>query len=131
MVAFHHVNLGVPVDGLEGEIEFLTEILGYHRIEANEEIRKMFSPNWYEADDGSQVHLSMDPDHRPAARAHVAIAFGAALADVEVRLKERGIDYESSQTAGFPSTIICQDPAGNRWELRSDQGSTELHASAN
>jgi catechol 2,3-dioxygenase-like lactoylglutathione lyase family enzyme len=124
MVAFHHVNLSVPEGGVDAEASFLIDVLGYRRIAAGPELER-FHPNWFEAHDGSQVHVGVDPDHRPAARAHVAVAFGPGLADVEHHLKEKGIDYNSSQTPGFPSTIFCQDPAGNRWELRGDHGSTE------
>ena len=123
MVTFHHVNLGVPVDGLDAEAHFLMDVLGYRRAEVSGELQKM-GANWFEAGDGSQVHLSPDPDHRPAARAHVAVAFGAELADLERRLRDGAFEFESAQRPGFPQVLFCQDPAGNRWELRGDQGST-------
>jgi catechol 2,3-dioxygenase-like lactoylglutathione lyase family enzyme len=119
MVTFHHVNLGVPVDGLEAEAGFLTGVLGYRRMQMNPELQRM-GANWFEADDGSQVHLSVDPDHRPAARAHVAVTFGPHLTDVETRLTESTIEFDASERAGFPRVVICLDPAGNRWELRGD-----------
>ena len=122
MVAFHHVNLGVPVDGLEAQAGFLLNVLGYRRVEVDEQLQKM-GANWFEADDGSQVHLSVDPDHRPAARAHVALAFGPALGDVERRLQERAIEFDSSHRPGFPQVLFCQDPSGNRWELRGEMES--------
>jgi catechol 2,3-dioxygenase-like lactoylglutathione lyase family enzyme len=128
MVGFHHVNLGVPEGGVEEEASFLIDVLGYRRLDPNPEVER-FHPNWFEADDGSQVHVGADPDHRPAARAHVAVAFGPGLADIEGRLKQRGIDYQSSQTPGFPPTIFCLDPAGNRWELRGDHASTRMRTS--
>ncbi len=121
MVAFHHVNLGVPVDGVDAEGQFLQDVLGYRRMQVDAPLQQM-GVNWFEATDGSQVHLSPDPDHRPAARAHVAVAFGPDLGDIERRLKEAEIDYDSAQRPGFPWVLFCQDPAGNRWELRGDVG---------
>jgi catechol 2,3-dioxygenase-like lactoylglutathione lyase family enzyme len=121
MVAFHHVNLGVPVDGLDDEAGFLEGILGYKRMQVSGELEKM-GVNWFEASDGSQIHLSPDPDHRPAARAHVAVAFGPELADIERRLTEADIKFDSAHRPGFPRVINCRDPAGNRWELRDDEG---------
>jgi len=121
MAAFHHVNLGVPEDGLDDEALFVTDVLGCKRLELDAALQGL-GANWFEADDGSQIHLSVDPDHRPAARAHVAMAFGTGLDDVERRLESRGIVYESGQRAGFPRVILCRDPAGNRWELRGDEG---------
>jgi catechol 2,3-dioxygenase-like lactoylglutathione lyase family enzyme len=123
MIAFHHVNLGVPEDGLDAEAWFLEDVLGYKRMQVSGELAKM-GVNWFEASDGSQIHLSLDPDHRPAARAHVAVAFGPELADVERRLKEADIEFDSGQRPGFPRVVNCRDPAGNRWELRDDEGST-------
>jgi catechol 2,3-dioxygenase-like lactoylglutathione lyase family enzyme len=119
MVTFHHVNLGVPVDGVDAEAAFLQDVLGYRHVEVDAELQQL-GANWFEAEDGSQVHLSADPDHRPAARAHVAVAYGAQLADVESRLQERSIAYDSAQRDGFPRVVFCQDPAGNRWELRGE-----------
>jgi catechol 2,3-dioxygenase-like lactoylglutathione lyase family enzyme len=117
VLRFHHVNLGVPDDGAaEDEARFLIDIIGYRRVDVSPELAAM-GVRWYEADDGSQVHLSVDPDHRPAARAHVAVDFGDAIGAVEQRLSAAGIE---SRTGQFNGTAIvnCVDPSGNRWELR-------------
>ncbi|MBO0729794.1 MAG: hypothetical protein J2P57_11080 [Acidimicrobiaceae bacterium] len=123
MPSFHHVNLGVPVDGIEAEAGFLVDILGYREAPVPEQLRDR--AHWFDAGDGSQVHLSVDPDHRPAARAHVAVEYGAELAGVEQRLTERGVSFDSFDSPqGAPEVsdprrvLFCQDPAGNRWELR-------------
>ena len=34
---------------------------------------------WFEGDDGTQIHLSEDPDHHPSTRAHVARELGDSL----------------------------------------------------
>jgi catechol 2,3-dioxygenase-like lactoylglutathione lyase family enzyme len=74
--------------------------------------------NWYETDDGSQVHLSVDPDHRPAARAHTALDIGEQIDEIAGRLQSAGIEYRDGEFDGR-RILFCQDPAGNRWELRS------------
>jgi catechol 2,3-dioxygenase-like lactoylglutathione lyase family enzyme len=117
MPLFHHVNLGVPPDGVEPEATFLIDILGYHQMVMNDELVRM-GARWFEADDGSQVHLSVDPEHRPAARAHVALTYGAQLTDVERRLEKGAVEFDASERPGFPRIVNCRDPAGNRWELR-------------
>jgi len=122
MPRFHHANLGVPVDGIADEAAFLTDVLGYRRLEPPPELRDR--ANWFEGDDGRQIHLSVDPDHRPAARAHVAVEFGPELAAIEARLAERSIEFEAAEGVQG-RVVICRDPAGNRWELRS---TTELAA---
>ena len=85
MPRFHHVNLGVPPDVVESETDFLVSILDYRPLEIPPEMQQ-YDPKWFEADDGTQVHLSVDPDHRPAARAHTAIELSDQATEVERRL---------------------------------------------
>jgi catechol 2,3-dioxygenase-like lactoylglutathione lyase family enzyme len=115
MLRFHHVNLGVANGGQDAEEQFLTEVLGYRRLTLRPELEGLV--RWFEADDGSQVHLSEDPDHRPAARAHVAIDLADTLAAMESTLDAAGISYDAIEDDGV-RLVFCQDPAGNRWELR-------------
>jgi catechol 2,3-dioxygenase-like lactoylglutathione lyase family enzyme len=117
MPRFHHVNLGVPPDGLQSEATFLVEILGYTPVEIDERLKQM-GAWWFEAEDGSQVHLSADPEHQPAARAHVAVEYGGDLGAVEGRLRDAAVEFDAGERAGFPRVVMCRDPAGNRWELR-------------
>lgn len=114
---FHHANLSVLEGGVEAETQWLVEILGYRQIEVAPDWPKS-GPYWFEADDGSQIHLSVDPEHRPAARAHLAIAF-QELEPIRERLDAAGEQYELGGR-GPVGVLLCRDPAGNRWELRSD-----------
>jgi catechol 2,3-dioxygenase-like lactoylglutathione lyase family enzyme len=115
MPLHHHVNLGVPPGGIEAEAAFLVDILGYRELDPGEELRDR--AHWFEADDSSQVHLSEDPDHRPPGRAHTAVDYGADLATVRDRLASSGWEFTSYDRVG-PQVILCNDAAGNRWELR-------------
>jgi hypothetical protein len=117
MPRFHHVNLGVPPDVVESEADFLVSILNYQPLEIPPDMQQ-YNPRWFEADDGTQVHLSVDPDHRPAARAHTAIELSGQTAEVEGRLRAAGLEFQTAGT-GDTRTLFCQDPAGNRWELRA------------
>jgi catechol 2,3-dioxygenase-like lactoylglutathione lyase family enzyme len=112
---FHHVNLGVPVGGLDAEEAFLMDFLGYRRVEVPPELAG--AVHWFESEDGLQVHLSEDPEHRPAGRAHVAIGFGDDLAQLEAAFDRAGYPYAPIGD-GAGRVLFCQDPSGNRWELR-------------
>jgi hypothetical protein len=112
MPRFHHANLGVPPGVDEAEAAFLVEVLGYRRLEAPPDLQGR--ARWYEADDHSQIHLSIDPDHRPAARAHTAIDVDGGI---EGRLHASGIAFQSAERDNL-RVVNCEDPAGNRWELR-------------
>ncbi len=72
---------------------------------------------WFEADDGSQIHLSEDPEHTPAARAHVALHYGDELPALRERLQAREWKFAEADGQGR-TTILCKDPSGNRFELR-------------
>ena len=115
MPKFHHVNLGVLPDGIPDEENWLTDVLGYRRLELPPDL--VGRARWFAADDGLEVHLSSDPEHRPAAAAHVAIVVDD-LDDLGHRLDDRGVTYTRGENRGL-GVIICCDPAGNRWELRT------------
>ena len=115
MPLFHHVNLGVPVGGASAEDDFLVDFLGYKRVELTPDVPP--TAMWFESEDGKQVHVSEDPDHRPAARAHVAIDVGNELPGLRDKFDQAGFTYE---ILDFDDrrVVLCRDPAGNLWELR-------------
>ncbi|MBL7495476.1 glyoxalase [Frankia sp. CNm7] len=116
MPRFHHANLGVPPGLDEAEGAFLIDVLRYRKLDPPPGLVGI--ARWYQADDGSEIHLSIDPEHRPAAHAHTAIEVDEGI---EARLDAAGIAYRSG---GFGDLVVtfCDDPAGNRWELRRPQG---------
>ncbi len=117
MPTFHHANLGIPPDLAEAEADFLVEILGYRRLEPPKAASD-FGARWFEADDGTQVHLSLDPGHTPAAMAHTAIDVSGESEAIQTRLSAAGIPFKAAEFDGN-RIVLCKDPAGNRWELRS------------
>src|SRR6202034_302679 len=105
---FHHVNLGVPVGGIDAETAFLVDVLSYKRVPLGPDDPP--AATWFESGDGKQIHLSEDPDHRPAARAHVALEMGDELAVLERNLDRTG--YKHKVVDGKDRrTVLCQDPA--------------------
>lgn len=121
MARHHHVNLAVPPGGVGEQRSFLVDVLGYRQMELSEAV-KQIAPRaqWFETDDGSQIHLSEDEAHRPADRAHVAVEFDEdELSSIRGKLDARGLEFsEGDARPGFPRTLFVRDPAGNRWELR-------------
>jgi catechol 2,3-dioxygenase-like lactoylglutathione lyase family enzyme len=115
MLRLHHVNLSIPVGGGDAEAAFLVGFLGYQPVPLTPTTPP--SARWFEDQEGVQIHLSEDPDHHPSARAHVAVELGDNLSTLEDKFEEAGYKYEA-RDRGTERTVICQDPAGNRWELR-------------
>jgi catechol 2,3-dioxygenase-like lactoylglutathione lyase family enzyme len=115
MLRLHHVNLSIPVGGAEAEAAFLVDFLDYRRMDLLPSTPPM--AKWFECADGTQIHLSEDPEHHPSALAHVAVELGEELAALEAKFDRAGYKYRTfDQESG--RIVFCQDPAGNRWELR-------------
>lgn len=112
----HHVNLGVPPDLVDAERDFLVDVLGYGPAEPDP-LAKGFGALWFDADDGTQIHLSRDEHHVPAQRAHTALVVGDEIDEIQQRLVNAGISYDDGEFGGR-RVLFCADPAGNRFELR-------------
>ena len=118
MGKLHHVNLSIPVGGEDAEAAFLIGILGYSRLPSPEDIP---IAKWFEFPDGTQIHLSEDPDHNPSTRAHVAMELGADLDAVTKRLDDAGYEVARFDRPDV-RVVFVEDPSGNRWELREPVG---------
>jgi hypothetical protein len=109
------VNLSIPVDGGDAEAAFLTELLNYRPMELTPGTPP--TARWFEGEDGTQIHLSEDPEHHPSTRAHVALELGDSLGALERTFDDVGLPYSAADGKSL-RVVFCQDPAGNRWELR-------------
>ena len=118
MRRIHHINLGVPPELIDAEGEFLVDVLGYRRAELDPAAAQV-GANWFDADDGTQIHLSPDPEHVAGRRAHTAIVVGDEIDIIEKRLEAAGSSYDVGEFGGR-RLLFCADPAGNRFELRVD-----------
>ncbi len=114
-----HVNLCVPGDGVSAETSWLVDILGYRRVEPGPDVSRFGTENvhWFETDDGTQVHLTVDPEHRPSARAHTAILVGDSLDDVVGKVEATTGQETHAITFDGGRHVFANDPAGNLWEL--------------
>jgi len=112
-----HVNLCVPEDGVADETRWLVDILGYRPAQPGPEASRFGSLHWFEAEDGTQVHLTVDPEHHPSARAHTAIHLGDALDAVLARVEASGQQSSGGLTFDGGRHVFATDPAGNLWEL--------------
>ena len=112
-----HVNLCVPEDGVPAETRWLVDVLGYRPVEPGPDASGFGTLHWFEADDGTQVHLTVDAEHRPSARAHTAIDLGDALDEVLARVAGDGQHPGSGLTFDGGRHVFATDPAGNLWEL--------------
>jgi catechol 2,3-dioxygenase-like lactoylglutathione lyase family enzyme len=109
-----HVN--VCVRDAAAETDWLVGMLGYRLATPGPEASELGTLFWFEADDGTQVHLTVDPSHQPSAAAHTAIRLGDVLDATVTRLEGAG---HRCNTIAFDGDrhVFTNDPAGNLWEL--------------
>ena len=93
MLRLHHVNLSIPVDGADAEAAFLVDFLNYERMELTPGTPPQ--AKWFAGDDGTQIHLSEDPDHHPSSRAHVAVDLGDSLNDLRSKFDKSDYEYKT------------------------------------
>ncbi len=70
---------------------------------------------WFEQ--GSlRVHLGVDPEFRPATKAHPAFVV-SSLAQLVARLRDAGIQVRDDEPLDGAGRVYVDDPFGNRIEL--------------
>ncbi len=118
-----HVQVAMP-DGGEGEARsFYRDVVGMTEVEKPEPLRSR-GGCWF-VRDSCHVHLGIDPEFRPARKAHPAF-----LSDELEALAERlgGAGYPVKWSSEVPGTdrFYTEDPFGNRIEfLRMGHGFSE------
>jgi catechol 2,3-dioxygenase-like lactoylglutathione lyase family enzyme len=111
--AIDHVQLAMP-DGCEDEASrFYCEILGMTELPKPAELATR-GGCWF-ASGQVQVHLGIDPDFRPARKAHPALRC-TDLGQILERLRVHGIPFSEDHSTQTPRAFV-HDPFGNRLEL--------------
>jgi catechol 2,3-dioxygenase-like lactoylglutathione lyase family enzyme len=116
-LAIDHVQLAMPPGGEDAARHFFGGVLGMTEIAKPAELAKR-GGCWF-ISGGAQVHLGVEPDFRPAKKAHPALRcsdYDAMLA----RLKRCGVEIVEAND--IPGVRRCHifDPFGNRIELLAD-----------
>lgn len=116
MTAIHHVQVAIPAGGEDAARAFYGGLLGLHEIGKPQALRGRGGV-WFST--GSlDLHLGVDPDFRPATKAHVAYIVTDLNA---VRGGLAGAGYTIREDAPLPGLVrfFVDDPFGNRVEVVS------------
>lgn len=113
VVGLDHVQLAIPAGGEEKARGFYRDVLGLSEVPKP----AILSPGgcWFEG--GSlNLHLGIDPDFRPATKAHPALVVDD-LESMRTRIEDAG--YPATDDKPLPSIarFFTQDPFGNRIEI--------------
>jgi catechol 2,3-dioxygenase-like lactoylglutathione lyase family enzyme len=109
-----HVQLAMPPGGEDLAVAFYEGLLGIRHVRKPPHLA-VRGGCWFE-DDDVKVHLGVDPDFRPARKAHPALLvtdLQALVAD----LRNAGIAVRDDEPLAGYERVYVDDPFGNRIEL--------------
>jgi catechol-2,3-dioxygenase len=109
-----HVQIAIPAGGEELIRAFFGDLVGLPEIPKPAE-QSGRGGCWFELGE-HQLHIGVDPDFRPARKAHVAIAV-ADLEQLRRRLIEAGHEVQGDVPLAGRERFFSSDPFGNRVEF--------------
>lgn len=113
VVGLDHVQLAIPAGGEPLARAFYAGLLGM--AEAAKPANLSPSGCWF-ASGAVSLHIGVDPDFRPATKAHPALLVDD-LAALRARLAEAGCVIREDKPLEGYARFFTEDPFGNRIEL--------------
>ncbi len=114
MVGIDHVQLSMPSGGEDAARAFYGAILGLREVSKPAALAGR-GGCWFAGPDLA-VHLGVEPDFKPATKAHPA--FGVVdLASARDTLTAAGVEVEEDDSGLAVRRCYVRDPFGNRVEL--------------
>ena len=114
IVGIDHVQLAMPAGEEQKARDFYFGLLGIPEVQKP----AVLAPRggvWFE-DGALRVHLGIDPDFRPATKAHPALLV-RGLSELARRLQSAGVTVVEDNALPGTYRIYVSDPFGNRLEL--------------
>ena len=109
-----HVQLAMPSGQEEAAVEFYQGLLGVPRVPKPPRLAAR-GGCWFERGD-LKVHLGVDPDFRPARKAHPALIV-SSLEELVSSLTRAGVPVVDDEPLDGYNRVYVDDPFGNRIEL--------------
>jgi catechol 2,3-dioxygenase-like lactoylglutathione lyase family enzyme len=114
MLALDHVQIAIPADSEVTARDFYGRILG---LSEHDKPIELFGRGGCWFDLGlHQLHLGVDPDFRPAKKAHIALTTDA-LDTLRVRIENAGFPVHGDVPINGRHRFFTEDPFGNRLEI--------------
>jgi catechol 2,3-dioxygenase-like lactoylglutathione lyase family enzyme len=114
ILGFEHVQLAMPKGGEEKARAFYAGVLGMREEPKPPELAARGGA-WF-SDGTTQIHLGVDPDFRPARKAHPALVVRGLDAYL-ARARAQGIRIVDDDPLPGWRRAFLDDPFGNRLEL--------------
>jgi len=109
-----HVQLAMPPGGEQRAREFYQGVLGIPEVPKPADMARR-GGCWFESGE-LKVHLGVEPEFRPAAKAHPAFIV-SELPALVARFRAAGSPLTEHRSLTGYYRIFVQDPFGNRIEL--------------
>lgn len=112
-----HIQLAMPHDKEAQADAFYCYVLGLEKVEKPEALRKNGGV-WF-GSEAIQIHLGVDPDFKPARKAHPAFR----VVDIDaLATKLLAANFPVKWDNRLPNTrrFYCDDPYGNRIEFMAE-----------
>ena len=109
-----HIQLAMPAGQEDAARKFYAGLLGIPEVPKPPELAKRGGA-WFESRQ-VKVHLGIDPDFRPARKAHP----GLLVRDLSIlvrKLREAGVEVVEAEPLPGWTHVYIADPFGNRIEL--------------
>jgi catechol 2,3-dioxygenase-like lactoylglutathione lyase family enzyme len=113
-ITLDHVQVAIPAGGEERARMFFGDLLGLREIPKPAELAGR-GGCWFELGD-RQLHLGVDPQFRPARKAHVGLAV-AELGRLRTALAGAGFAIRDGEPLDGRPRFFTEDPFGNRVEF--------------
>jgi catechol 2,3-dioxygenase-like lactoylglutathione lyase family enzyme len=109
-----HVQIAIPAGGEDRARAFFTGLLGLEEL-PKPAVLAGRGGCWFSLG-AHELHLGVDPDFRPARKAHVALRTNG-LAALRARLEAAGHATRDDKPIAGRQRFFTDDPFGNRLEL--------------
>lgn len=117
-LSIDHIQIAAPAGCEQAAREFYGETLGLDEIEKPEPLRSR-GGCWFRCG-AHQIHIGVDPDFRPARKAHAAFMVDN-LDALRTRLGARGFEILEDENLPAARRFYTNDPWGNRIEFMGTQ----------
>ena len=114
IVGLDHVQLAMPAGAEDAARAFYAGLLGLPEVPKPPHLVRR-GGCWFE-DGDTRVHLGIDPEFRPARKAHPALTV-AGFAALAERLQAAGVQVRVDDPVDGRARAFVDDPFGNRIEL--------------
>ena len=120
ILSIDHIQIAMPPGEEATARAFYVNVLGFTEIPKPPELAKRGGA-WFESGT-TQLHLGVEPDFRPARKAHPAFVVDG-LDTLLAKIQAEGFEVDASQPAldGYKRAHVF-DPFGNRIELMEKLG---------